>query len=482
LEPSHPLGDADTERFPACRLEREFGRPSRDWVIDDLVQLVTARQLQVVSLMHVGSDGWIKTLDFVPRSLSHLRDVLEAGERADGSSIFAGTGIRPGASDILLRPRVGSAFLDPFSQRPALAVLCSHAGRDGAPLPESPDTIVRRAAERVERELGVSLWALGEVEYFLGRHAHEEDDYGAAERGYHASSPFVFGEALRRDAMAVLAEIGVPIKYGHSEVGYIPAGAGEDTIWEQHEIEMALAPLADAADHVVLTQWVLRNLAHRAGKRCNFSPIMRKGHAGSGLHVHLSPRRGELHLGGRAEPAAGRSDAATAEELVAGLTSEARWLIAGLVSAAGALMAFGNRAEGSFIRLSQGKEAPTAVAWGEFDRLALVRLPVVATAPDGRTISPPTIEFRLPDGSAHPHLLLAGIAQALIAGSKIERVEQLLAATNSRVVRSESATAPRLPRGSHDVADALNTARGWLELGGVFSRALIDRLVESLRR
>ena len=45
------------------------------------------------------------------------------GERADGSSIFAGTGIRAGASDILLRPRVESAFLDPFSRVTAVASL-----------------------------------------------------------------------------------------------------------------------------------------------------------------------------------------------------------------------------------------------------------------------------------------------------------------------------------------------------------------------
>lgn len=460
--------DPNSERFPARRLEREFGRPSHDWTIDELVELVVMQRLRVISLMHVGSDGWLKTLDFVPRSEQHLRDVLEGGERADGSSIFAGTGIRPGASDILLRPRISSAFLDPFSQQSALALLCSHAGRDGAPLPESPDTIVRAAYARVERELGVSLWALGEVEYFLGKRALEEDDYGTAERGYHASSPFVFGETLRREALALLAEIGVPIKYGHSEVGYIPAGTGEDTIWEQHEIEMSLAPLPEAADHVVLTQWVLRNLAHKSGMRCSFSPIMRKGHAGSGLHVHLSPRRGEHHRGGR-----------TADGT---LHDEAKWLIAGLVSYGATLMVFGNRVEGSFLRLSQGKEAPTAIAWGEFDRLALVRLPIAATAPDGRAMSPPTIELRLPDGSAHPHLLLAGIAQSLIAGRSVPDVDGLLAATASAVVRTDPTHAPRLPRNPHDVADALSATRSMLEAGEVFSSALIDRLLDALRR
>lgn len=452
---------------PARRLERVFARPAREWTVDDLAGLVKAQGIRIVSLMHVGSDGWLKTLDFVPRSDQHLRDVIEGGERADGSSIFAGTGIRPGASDILLRPRLSSAFLDPFSKVPALVLLCSHAGRDSRPLPESPDTIVRAAYERVRRELGIELHALGEVEYFLAKRASEEDFYGGDDRGYHASSPFVFGEKLRRAALTVLADIGVPIKYGHSEVGYIPASEADGSIWEQHEIELALTPLPDAAEAVVLTQWVLRNLAHQSGMRASFDPILRKGHAGSGLHFHFSPVQGGEHLGGRA--ADGR------------LSEPARWLIAGLVRHGAALMAFGNRVEGSFVRLTQGKEAPRSVAWGEFDRHALVRLPIVATAPDGRRVAEPTIEFRLPDGSAHPHLLLAGVAQALVSGRETPGLDALLERTSAANAGRSGEDGPRLPTTPREIADVLALTRPMLEAGGVFPPTLIERAMDALR-
>lgn len=452
--------------LPAAKLERVFGKPANAWTTDDLIQLVCDERIRVVSLMHVASDGWLKTLDFVPRSVAHLRDVIEGGERADGSSIFAGTGIRPGASDILLRPRIASAFLDPFAELPTLVLLCSHAGRDGEPLAVSPDTIVRAAYERVKRELGIELRALGEVEYFLGKHASEVDAYGADDRGYHASSPFVFGERLRRQALGLLAELGVTIKYGHSEVGYIPSSDSDDTIWEQHEIEMALAPLPDAADHVVLTQWVLRNLAHREGMRCSFDPILRKGHAGSGLHFHFSPTRDGEHLGRRDEH--GR------------MSETGQWLIAGLVRHGGALMAFGNRVEGSFIRLLQGKEAPTAVAWGEFDRHALVRIPITAKASDGREVSPPTIEFRLPDGSAHPHLLLAGVAQALVAGRATPGLGELLERARAANVRANPSAARRLPMTPRDIATALADERSVLEAGGVFPASYLEQILATL--
>ena len=460
--------DAAEPVLPARRLERAFGKLAREWSVDDLVALVKDHSIRIVSLMHVGSDGWLKTLDFVPLSESHLRDVLEGGERADGSSIFAGTGIRAGASDILLRPRVSSAFLDPFSKVPALVLLCSHAGRDGRPLPESPDTIVRAAFDRARAELGVELHALGEVEYFLAKRTSPEDFYGADDRGYHASSPFVFGERLRRTALTVLAEIGVPIKYGHSEVGYIPASESDDSIWEQHEIEMGLAPLPDAAEGVVLTQWVLRNLAHQGGMRASFDPILRKGHAGSGLHFHFSPVVSGRHMAGR--------DAAGT------LSDPARRLIAGLVQHGGALMAFGNRVEGSFVRLTQGKEAPTSMAWGEFDRHALVRLPIVAATPDGRQVSAPTIEFRLPDGSAHPHLLLAGVTQAMIAARAGAELDALLERTASARVRQSPEGAPRLPKVRAEIATLLADSRTMLEAGGVFPPSMLELLAEGLKQ
>jgi glutamine synthetase len=455
---------APESAFPACRLERLLGAPASEWRVDDLAAMVHERGIRVVSLMHVGGDGWLKTLDFVPRSLSHLRDVLSGGERADGSSLFPGLGIGAGASDVVLRPNPSRAFLDPFSPLPTLCVMCGHAGRDGEPLPQSPDTLVRRAHARVVAETGIELQALGEVEFFLGRHSNDHDMYGAHDRGYHAASPFVFGESLRRRALSVLAEIGVPVKYAHSEVGYIEASEADGMIWEQHEIELGLAPLPEAADAVALTQWVLRNLSHAEGLRCSFDPIVRRGHAGTGMHVHVSPVVDGVP--GATRGADGR------------LTDPARWLIGGLVQCGGALMAFGNRTEESFVRLAQAKEAPNAVTWGEFDRRALVRLPIVATDADGRRVTAPTVEFRLPDGSAHPHLLLAGLAQAMVHGRATRDLDALLEATASSRASGPGASVPRTLT---EVAASLSAHRGVFEAGGVFPPVLIDAQIERMR-
>jgi glutamine synthetase len=459
---------SDQPALPASLLERLIGKGADAWTVDDLIDVVRDQGIRLVSLMHVGGDSRLKTVDFVPRDQSHLRDVLLAGERADGSSLFGAMGIRSNASDIVVRPRIRTAFLHPFTPIPTLAVLCSHLGHDGQPLPESPDTIIHRAFERAREVTGVELWGHAEVEYFLGRAPQQEDIYGEADRGYHATSPFVSGEPMRRQAMVVLSEIGVPIKYAHSEVGYIKADEMSDQIWEQHEIELALQPLPRAVESNMLTAWVLRNLAHASKARLSLDPVVREGHAGNGLHYHLSPVVGGKHLPVVLDDGS--------------LTPEAKWLIGGLAQLGGALMAFGNRRISSFVRLAQGKEAPNTITWGLFNRKALIRVPMIVTDTSGRTISPPTVELRLPDGSAHPHVLLAGIAQALVAGYQTQDLEALIERTRAETIDDDTEGATPVPRSLSEVAGHLKRHRILLEAGNVFPAHSLDRLIEALRR
>jgi glutamine synthetase len=246
-------------------------------------------------------------------------------------------------------------------------------------------------------------------------------------------------------------------------VGWIAPTEPAGTTWEQHEIELGLSPLPAAADAVVLAQWVLRNLARAEGAHCSFEPVIRRGHAGTGLHFHFSPA-----AGGRALDVRGADGR---------LSPPARLLVGGLVMHGAALMAFGNRVAGSFVRTGQAKEAPDTIRWGEYDRSALVRLPVVARDPDGRPVSPPTIEFRLPDGSAHPHLLLAGVAQAMLAAMDAPGLDARLEATASAPTAG-GANAPggptRVPTTFAEVAHALAAGRALFEAGGVFPAAMLD--------
>jgi glutamine synthetase len=423
-----------------------------------------------VSLMHVGLDGRLKVLDFCPTSAAQLVDILEGGERADASSLFLGDA-PTGRSDVLLRPRIETAFEDPFSARPALALLCSHRGADGLPFAESPDSIVRTAERKVREQLGIELWAHAEVEFFLGRPEGspsgrawtEPIPPGTVDDAYHATRPFVFGEAERRRAQTTLSNMGIGIKYAHAEVGHIPPSETGGIAWEQHEIELALAPLARAADAVVLTQWVLRQVADNAGLLCSFEPVVRPGHACNGLHFHFAARRDGRFL-----------DPIGIDE---SLGEEASWLVAGLVQVAGALMAFGNRSPDSFIRLTQGREAPQRISWGVSDRHALIRIPLRPGTDTGRPTGAPTIEFRLPDGSAQPHLLLAAGASAFLLGKRTSNRVRLL--SDTRIGTGRGFPLPQTPEA---VADELERWRSLFVEDGVFPSPLLDLIITGLRR
>jgi glutamine synthetase len=332
-------------------------------------------------------------------------------------------------------------------------------------VPQSPDTILRRATHLLEDRGGVGLRAFGEVEFFLGRAPQDADLRAGADEGYHATAPVVFGEEVRRLAQALLVRMGIPVKYAHAEVGWIGPEEGEGLVWEQHEIELAPAPLPDAADAVVLTQWVLRNLARSAGLRCVTDPIVVRGHAGNGLHVHFVPVRD--------------GDPVPVREPDGRLSGPARWLVGGLVRTGGGLMAFGNRSPDSFTRLRQAREAPAGITWGEHDRSALVRLPVGVRGEDGAERHPRTVEFRLPDGSAFPHLLLAGVAMAMLRARDDAELEPLLDSTASGDGEKGS-DLRALPGRPAEVGAALAEARDALEREGVFPSAYVGRLIEHL--
>ncbi len=182
------------------------------------------------------------------------------------------------------------------------------------------------------------------------------------------------------------------------------------------------------------------------------------------MHFHLSPVVDGVHV-----PNSGPNG---------DLRKAAKWLIGGLVLYSSALMAFGNRSVNSFVRLSQAKEAPNTVTWGRYNRRALIRLPIVATDARGRSVYAETIEFRLPDGSAHPHLLLAAIAQVMTAGRSLEHLDVLVEKTAAQTLHSPYAIA--VPRTFGEIADGLRRHRDVLEAGGVFPRHVIDRVLEAL--
>ncbi len=461
------------------KIVQYLGKPSEEFAKKDLIKFIEENEIETINFRYVAGDGRLKTLNFMITSKAQLDCLLSQGERVDGSSLFSY--IDAASSDLYVVPRYKTAYVNTFASIPTVDILCSYYTKDGVPLPSSPENTVRKAHEVLKASTGLSLEAMGELEYYVV--CDKQHLYPAPpQKGYQESSPFSRWEQLRYEAMEAIAQAGGKIKYGHSEVGNI---RGEEHDMEQHEIEFIPVPLEDAADHITIAKSILRVLGNKYGVVVSFAPKIVVGHAGSGLHIHT-----RLMKDGKNVMIDGN-----------GLSDIAKKAIAGYLSLAPSLTAFGNTVPTSFLRLVPHQEAPTNICWGDRNRSVLIRVPLgwlnvkdmvkhanpqekgeLAEFPDSQTV-----EFRCPDGSANIYFLLAGLAAAARHG--LEMPDALEVAEKHYVdvniflpeYKNLQEKLPQLPDSCWESAECLLRDRAIYEKDGVFSPVVIEGLARMLK-
>lgn len=454
-------------------------KPAEEFTKQDLIKFIEDREIERVNFRYAGGDGRLKTLNFIVSSKAQLNRLLSIGERVDGSSLLPY--IDAASSDLYVIPRYKTAYVNPFSPVPTVDILCSYYTSEGVPLPSSPENIVRKAGQVLKNSTGLTLEAMGELEYYV---LYDSQRFypTMAQRGYHESAPFSKWEGLRCEAMQLIAQAGGKIKYGHSEVGNIRE---ENQEMEQHEIEFLPVSVEDAADQIVIAKWILRMVGYKYGVTISFAPKILAGHAGSGLHIHTRLVK----------------DGKNMMIKESRLSDTAKKAIAGYLALAPSLTSFGNIVPTSYLRLVPHQEAPTNICWGDRNRSVLVRVPLgwLNVSNMARDANPQdkgepsefadeqTVEFRCPDGSANIHLLLAGLAVAARHGLEMEGALEL---TNKLYVdvnifspeqSGVRKRLPQLPSSCWESAEALLGHREIYERDSVFSPVVIDELVRKLK-
>jgi len=454
-------------------------KPAEEFTKQDLIKFIEDREIERVNFRYAGGDGRLKTLNFIVSSKAQLNRLLSIGERVDGSSLLPY--IDAASSDLYVIPRYKTAYVNPFSPVPTVDILCSYYTSEGVPLPSSPENIVRKAGQVLKNSTGLTLEAMGELEYYV---LYDSQRFypTMAQRGYHESAPFSKWEGLRCEAMQLIAQAGGKIKYGHSEVGNIRE---ENQEMEQHEIEFLPVSVEDAADQIVIAKWILRMVGYKYGVTISFAPKILAGHAGSGLHIHTRLVK----------------DGKNMMIKESRLSDTAKKAIAGYLALAPSLTSFGNIVPTSYLRLVPHQEAPTNICWGDRNRSVLVRVPLgwLNVSNMARDANPQdkgepsefadeqTVEFRCPDGSANIHLLLAGLAVAARHGLEMEDALEL---TNKLYVdvnifspeqSGVRERLPQLPSSCWESAEALLGHREIYERDSVFSPVVIDEVVRKLK-
>lgn len=454
------------------------GKPKELWTRKDFTNVIESLSLERITFHYVAIDGKPRQMQIPIQNKKQLESILADGERVDGSSLFKGM-VRVGFSDLYVVPIYRTAFLNPFDSK-SLDFFCRFFDNEGNPADFTPDGILAKAKNYFKIKTGLDLKALGELEFYLIFDLPKKMYLLGKQQGYHSSPPFSKASQILNEMTSLIAKTTNAVKYCHNEVGYIENIQSEiqelnGRTAEQMEIEFQLTDIEDLAYYLVLSTWIIRNVAYQNNCIATFFPKVDPGHAGNGLHFHIALLKDGKNI--------------TLDE-TGELSNEALMAIGGLCHYAPSLTAFGNTVAASYLRLVPGQEAPTKVCWSQSNRSSLIRIPLAwsKTKNLAKKINPQetdeiaysdsrqTIEFRSPDGSALIHLILAGITLAIEWG--LNNPERSLQIAEKYKITDEPESFQKnfevLGKSCVESAEKLLQKRKHYERDGIFPPEVID--------
>jgi glutamine synthetase len=397
---------------------------------------------------------------------------LIEGIMFDGSSIAGWKEINE--SDMILKPDLATAVMDPFTAQPQLILFCDVLEPStGQPYERDPRSIAKKALAYMQAAgIGDTAYFGPEAEFFVFDDVRftvemnkvsyeldsEEGPYVSGklfEEGNWAHRPGVKGgyfpvppvdscTDLRAEMVSVMLEMGIPMEKHHHEVA--PS---------QHELGAKFGTLMQAADWMQIYKYVVHMVAHSYGKTATFMPKPVMGDNGSGMHTHMSLwKDGKPLFAG-----SGYAD----------LSETALYYIGGIIKHAKALNAFTNPSTNSYKRLIPGFEAPVLLAYSARNRSASCRIPYVAS-PKGKRV-----EVRFPDPTANPYLAFAAMMMAGLDGiqNKIHPGDPM--DKNLYDLPADELTGiPTVAASLREALDCLKADHEFLTKGDVFTEDMIQ--------
>lgn len=403
-------------------------------------------------------------------------DELVDGIMFDGSSIAGWKAINE--SDMILKPDLSSAVMDPFAAQPQLILFCNIVEPSTGELysRDPRSTAVRAEAYVQSSGIGDTAYFGPEAEFFVfdnvrfATESHEtffsfdseEGPYMTGEHmdsgnmghrpgvkgGYFPVPPVDSGTDLRAEMVSVMAEMGMSVEKHHHEVA--PS---------QHELGIKFNTLVAAADDLQKYKYVVHNVAHSYGKTATFMPKPVAGDNGSGMHTHQSVwKDGKPTFAG---------------DGYAGLSETCLYYIGGIIKHAKALNAFTNPSTNSFKRLIPGFEAPVLLAYSARNRSASCRIPYGAAPASKR------VEVRFPDPTANPYLAFSAMLMAGLDGIKNKiHPGEAMDKDLYDLPPEELAEVPTVCGSLREALEALEADHDFLLAGDVFSKDQIAAYAE----
>lgn len=407
-------------------------------------------------------------------------NLFENGKVFDGSSIAGWCMINK--SDLVLKPDITTAVLDPFCEIPTINIRCDVFDPVTKQAYLRDPRAVAKRTEAYLKDSGIAetCYFGQEVEFFIFDDVRwdvsmnrcfseidssegawnngtrmEEGNLGHRPRikgGYFPVPPVDSSHDLRSTMCQTLKDMGLIPEVHHHEVATA----------NQNEIVTRYNTLLIKADEMLVFKYVLHNVAHSFGKAVTFMPKPLVGDNGSGLHCHQSLASGGKNL--------------FAGDGYAGLSQLALYYIGGIIKHSRALNAFTNPATNSYKRLVPGFEAPVTMVYSESNRSAGIRIPFVFSEKEKR------IEVRFPDALANPYLAFSAMLMAGLDGIK-NKIHPGEAVDDDlyHLSPEKAKTLPSLCSSLEEALNALEADHDFLLAGNVFSKDIIKAYIDVKR-
>ncbi len=429
-----------------------------------MADLLRSGEIEFIDLKVTDLNGRLHHLT-LPYREGLLDKLMTEGVGFDGSSYGFQ---KVENSDMIMKPDLDTALIDQFRQARTLSFFTRVYNTDAQNSPYPFD--LRHIAERAESLLkkyeiaDATMWG-PEFEFYIFKnvqfssrniHAFYQIESGQkfSGNGYHIANPLDLYDDFRDEAVKLLQQAGIDVKYHHHEVGNLG----------QQEIETYFDRLLPTADKIILTKYILHNLAAREGLALTFMPKPVYKQAGSGLHVHHYLTRNS-------------ENAFYEKGGYANLNQNALYYIGGVLKHAPALCAFTNPTTNSYKRLVPGVEAPTAINFGQANRASCVRIPRYVRDPHKTRF-----EYRPPDATANPYLMLTAIMMAGLDGiiNRIDPVKEGFGPYEANDF-DPKIKIKYLPFSLVQALDALEKDHDFLTRDGILSESLIEHWMNSKR-
>lgn len=442
--------------------------------VQNVLDMIKEQEVKYVDLRFVDIVGKWHHITVPARVVD--KDFFEEGKMIDGSSIHGWRDIHE--SDMVLKGDPEVSYMDPFTEEPTLILVCDvYEPYQTEGYARCPRGIAKRAEAYLKKTGIADTCYIGpEPEFFIfddvrykadmeGAFYAIDSDEGAwntgktypngnmghrpgVKGGYFPVPPVDSAQDIRSAMCSILDALGIEVEAHHHEVGTA----------NQNEISTRFSTLLRKADEVMMTKYVVRNVAHAWGKTATFMPKPLVGDNGNGMHCHQS-----LSLKGKN---------IFAGATYAHLSDDALFYIGGIIHHARALNAFANSTTNSYKRLVPGFEAPVMLAYSSCNRSASIRVPHTTCDAARR------IEVRFPDPLSNPYLLFSAMMLAGLDGIQ-KRIHPGAAIEHNLYELSdvEAGKIPTVCASLEEALVALDADRDFLKRGDVMTDDLIDTFI-----